>query len=263
MTTTDQRTLTTSTGATPAATPAAAPGAMPEAAPGLAPAGAPAGAPADERGPDPAPEAPAAEPAPASSQQKLLDQLGGTRGMVCTAIPVAAFVAANAAVTLPIAIGVALTLAAAITVWRTVQGERFATAVGGLVGVATAGGVAAWTGSAGDFFLIGIWASFAGALVLLGSLLARRPLTGVLWNVSHGNTHPWRGDRPSLLAHDIATGTLTVLLAARFGVQQWLYLTDATGWLAVAKIGMGTPLLAPALLVVFWSFRRSTKRLVR
>ncbi|MEW2220903.1 DUF3159 domain-containing protein [Streptomyces sp. NPDC006990] len=250
MTTTDQRTLT-STGATPAA----APEVMPDAAPG---------APADARRPTPAPEVPAAESAPAaSSQQRLLDQLGGTRGMVYTAIPVAAFVAANAAVTLPLAIGVALTLATAITVWRMVQGERFATAVGGLVGVATAGGVAAWTGSAGGFFLIGIWASFAGALVLLGSLLARRPLTGVLWNVSHGNTYPWRGDRPSLLAHDIATGTLTVLLAARFAVQQWLYLTDATGWLAVAKIGMGTPLLAPALLVVFWSFRRSTKRLVR
>ncbi|MDF4251679.1 DUF3159 domain-containing protein [Streptomyces sp. WMMB303] len=256
MTTTDQRALT-SAEAAPGARAAA------DAAPGGA-AGTPGGTPADARRLAPDPEAAAAEPAPAvSSQQKLLDQLGGTRGMVCTAIPVAAFVAADAAVPLPIAIGVALALAAAITVWRMVRGERFATAVGGLVGVATAGGVSAWTGSAGDFFLIGIWASFAGALVLLGSLLARRPLTGVLWNVSHGNTYAWRGDRPSLLAHDVATGTLTVLLAARFAVQQWLYLSDATGWLAVAKIAMGTPLLAPALLVVFWSFRRSTRRLVR
>ena len=42
-----------------------------------------------------------------------------------------------------------------------------------------------------------------------------------------------------------------------------LYDTDATGWLAVAKIAMGTPLLALALLVVFWAFRRSTERLTR
>jgi Protein of unknown function (DUF3159) len=149
-----------------------------------------------------------------------------------------------------------------ITVWRMVQGERLASAVSGLVGVAAAGGVAAWTGSAGGFFLIGIWASFAGALLLLGSLLARRPLTDLLWNLLHGNKYPWRSDRSSLLAHDVATLTLTVLFGARFVVQQWLYATEATGWLAVAKIGMGTPLLALALLVVFWAFRRSTKRLV-
>jgi Protein of unknown function (DUF3159) len=153
-------------------------------------------------------------------------------------------------------------VAAVITVWRMVRGERLASAVSGLVGVAAAGGVAAWTGSAGGFFLIGIWASFAGALLLLGSLLAGRPLTGLLWNLLHGNKYPWRSDRSSVLAHDVATLTLTVLFGARFVVQQWLYATEATGWLAVAKIGMGTPLLALALLVVFWAFRRSTKRLV-
>ncbi|WP_281399479.1 DUF3159 domain-containing protein [Saccharopolyspora phatthalungensis] len=38
-------------------------------------------------------------------------------------------------------------------------------------------------------------------------------------------------------------------------------LADATGWLAFAKIAMGTPLTALALLVVVWAFRRSTKRL--
>lgn len=94
------------------------------------------------------------------------------------------------------------------------------------------------------------------------SLLARRPLTGLLWNALHGNRHPWRDDRPSVLAHDVATATLTVLFGARFGVQLWLYENDSTGWLALAKVGMGVPLLALALLVVFWAFRRSTKRLV-
>ncbi|MER5438474.1 DUF3159 domain-containing protein [Streptomyces sp. NPDC002790] len=214
-----------------------------------------------------------AEPTPAESvgpagqsqaaQQKLLDQLGGTKGMVYSAIPVAAFVGANAALgRLPLAIGVALAVALLITVWRMARGEPFTAAAGGLFGVAAAGGVSAWVGSAGGFFLIGIWASCAGAVLLAASLLARRPLTGLLWNALHGNRHPWRHDRPSVLAHDVATATLTVLFGARFGVQLWLYENGSTEWLALAKVGMGVPLLALALLVVFWAFRRSTKRLV-
>ncbi|MEV1082816.1 DUF3159 domain-containing protein [Streptomyces sp. NPDC050211] len=216
----------------------------------------------DTAGHHPADRTPAEPAAQSAAHQKLLDQLGGTKGMVYSAIPIAAFVGANAALGLSLAIGSALAVALLITVWRMAQGEPFTAAAGGVFGVATAGGVAAWTGSAGGFFLIGIWASCAGAVLLLVTLLARRPVTGLLWNALHGNRHAWRGDRPSLLAHDVATATLTVLFAARFGVQQWLYESDATGWLALAKVGMGMPLLALALLVVFWAFRRTTKRLV-
>src|SRR5690606_41960071 len=36
---------------------------------------------------------------------------------------------------------------------------------------------------------------------------------------------------------------------------------DLTGWLAVAKISMGFPLFALALLVIVWAVRRSDKRL--
>jgi hypothetical protein len=110
----------------------------------------------------------ATRPMPAiDAQQKLLDQFGGLQGMVYAAVPVVAFVVANAVVTLPIAVGGALAVALALTGWRLLRGERFTQAIGGLVGVAVAGGVAAWTGSAGGFFLIGIWASLAAALVML------------------------------------------------------------------------------------------------
>ncbi|MEV0248842.1 DUF3159 domain-containing protein [Nocardia sp. NPDC050712] len=209
--------------------------------------------------PDPQPRA--EEPAAVSAQQRLLDQLGGPKGMVYTAIPIVGFVVANALVALPIAIAIALAVAVALTGWRLLRGEPFTAAIGGLTGVAVAAGVAAWTGSAGGFFLIGIWASLAGALALLFSLVIRRPLTGVLWNLLHGGRHAWRRNRPALIGHDIATLTLTLLFAARFVVQRWLYDNEATGWLAFAKIAMGTPLLALALVVVVWAFRRSSEHL--
>ena len=201
---------------------------------------------------------PAVDPTPTPT---LLDQLGGPSGMVYTTVPVVAFVTAIPFFALPTAIGIAIGVALVITGLRLRRGERLVTAMGGLIGVAAAGGVAAWTGSANDFFLIGIWASLAGTVVTLASLLVRRPLTGVVWNAIHGGKHPWREDRPSLHAHDIATLAATAVFAARFVVTQWLYLIDATGLLAVAKIAMGTPLTALALVVIFWASRRSTKRL--
>ena len=194
--------------------------------------------------------------------RKLLDQLGGTRGMIYTAIPTIVFVVANALISLPIAVGIAVAIALVLTGIRVIRGEPIVTASGGLVGVVAAGGVAAWTGSAEGFFLIGIWASLAGAAVTFGSVLARRPLTGLLWTMLHSNKYRWRDDRSVLRGHDIATLTFTAAFGARYIVQDRLYDSEATGWLAFAKIAMGTPLLALAVLITVWSFRRSTKRLV-
>lgn len=194
--------------------------------------------------------------------QALLDNLGGAKGMIYTAVPVVVFVVSNSLVALPIAIGVAVAVALALTALRITRGEPAVQASGGLVGVVVAGGVAAWTGSAGGFFLIGIWASLAGAIVMFASLVARRPLTGLLWNLVHGNKYLWRQDGSTLRGHDIASAAFAILFTARYLVQDWLYESDATGWLAFAKIAMGTPLLALAVLVTVWAFRRSTTRLV-
>jgi hypothetical protein len=49
---------------------------------------------------------------------------------------------------------------------------------------------------------------------------------------------------------------------ARFGVQQWLYTSDETGWLGAARIAMGWPLTVLVLLVVVRAFRRSSARLL-
>ncbi|MBY4384689.1 DUF3159 domain-containing protein [Rhodococcus sp. 06-1477-1B] len=197
-----------------------------------------------------------------NATELLLDSLGGTSGMIYTAIPVVAFVTANALVALPVAVGVAIAIALVITVLRIKRGEPIAQASGGLLGVVIAGGIAAWTGSAGGYFLIGIWLSLAGAALMLASILARRPLTGLLWNALHGNEYDWRSSRSVIRAHYIATSTFAVLFGARYVVQDWLYDTDATGWLAFARIAMGTPLLALAVLVTVWAFRRSTAQLV-
>jgi hypothetical protein len=191
-----------------------------------------------------------------------IDHMGGPMGFVYSTIPVVVFVAAIAFLSLPMTIGVSFATALALTGFRLLRGERFTSAVGGLLGIAAAAGIVAMTGSAKDFFLLGIWAALAGFVVTFGSVLARRPLTGLVWNLLHGGTHAWRANRSVLRAHDVATLAAAAVFCARFVVKQWLYVIDSTGWLAFAKVAMGTPLTVLAALVVVWAFRRSTKRLV-
>lgn len=193
-------------------------------------------------------------------KQEVLKGVGGVSGMVYSTLPVVVFAAAVSFLSLFAAIGVSIAVALALAVFRTWRGERLVTAMGGVMGVAVAGGVSALTGSANDFFLLGIWASLAGALVTLASLLVRRPLTGVIWSAIHGNTHPWREDRPSLFAHDLATLSVAAVFVTRFAVRQSLYLADSTTGLAIADTVTGFPLLAMAAVVVVWAFRRTSKR---
>lgn len=201
-------------------------------------------------------------PAPAATPT-VLEQMGGTSGFVYSTIPVIVFVTANAFLSLPITLGVSLAAGLGLTILRLVRGERVASAVGSLLGVGVAAAVVAFTGSARDFFVIGIWASLAGFVVTAASFLARRPITGLVWNLVHGGKHPWRSDRRVLRAHDLATLAAAVVFGARFVIQQWLYLADATGGLGLARVVMGTPLTVLAALVVVWAFRRSSKQLLR
>ncbi|MFC8076903.1 DUF3159 domain-containing protein [Streptomyces sp. NPDC057307] len=191
----------------------------------------------------------------------MLEQMGGTTGLVYTMLPIVVFVLANASLGLTPAICAAVGVGVAISVLRLVRKEPIQPALSGLFGVGVASAVAWQTGSAKGFFLLGIWSNLALGVIFLLSVLVRRPLAGLVWGALNGTGTAWLQDKPSIRYYDIATLALTAVFAARFVVQEWLYEQDATGWLAVTKIAMGYPLLGLALLVVLWAARRSAKRL--
>lgn len=200
-------------------------------------------------------------PSTRAAKPSLIDQVGGIKGFIYSTVPVLVFVMANAVLSLTVAVTVALASGLALSAFRMWRGERLFIASGSLLGVAVASGVVALTGSARDFFAIAIWLSLAGFLVTFGSVLARRPLTGVIWNLMHGGAHGWRADGPVRQAHDLATLAVALVFGARFVVQRWLYVADSTAGLGIARITMGVPLTVLAALVVVWAFRRSTRRL--
>lgn len=194
----------------------------------------------------------------------MLERVGGVSGLVLASVPTFAYVIANAIAGLDAAVVVAVAVSAGLIVSRLVRKQPLQPAVSGLLGVVIAALIAYYTGSAENYFLPGIWISLAMAAAFTVSVLARRPLVGVIWNLlrSSGPDPQWREDRTVLRGFDIATLAFVALFAARFVVQQWLYDGGHTGWLAVARIGMGYPLLGVALLVVFWAVRRANRRSV-
>jgi hypothetical protein len=191
-----------------------------------------------------------------------LERVGGVSGLVIASIPTFAYVIVNAIAGLNAAVVVAVGASAGLIVLRLVRREPVQPAVSGLLGVVIAALIALYTGSAESYFLPGIWISLIMATALTASLVVRRPLIGVIWNSmrSAGPDPHWRDDKIVLRLFDIATLTFVLVFAARFVVQQWLYDGGHTGWLAIARIGMGYPLLGVALLVVYWAVRRANRR---
>ncbi|GAC48229.1 DUF3159 domain-containing protein [Gordonia aichiensis] len=189
----------------------------------------------------------------------VLDQLGGVSGLISSTIPVVVFVAVNAAVGMTAAIIAALATAVVLAIARLLRHDGLAPAVSGFLGVAICVFIAHRVGDAKGYFLFGIWTSLAYAGILLASILLRWPLVGVAWNYVNGAGTRWRRDRRTLLAYDIATAFWGLVFAGRYLAQSSLYDSGDTGWLAAARIGMGWPLTALAVVVTVVLVRRAVR----
>ena len=198
-------------------------------------------------------------------RQQMLDSIGGWSGTVITAIPTVVFVAVNAASTLRWAIAAAVGSAALLAGYRLARRQPVQQALTGLIGVVIASLIAARTGQAKGYFLLGIWSSFAYAVAFVISLVVRRPVIGLLWEfldpTPPEDAVAWHRRRPLLFAYTLATSAAALVFLARGVVQLTLFEHDATGWLAVARIAMGYPLYIAAIGFAFWVVRRARHRL--
>lgn len=196
-------------------------------------------------------------------QPTLLDRMGGVTGLVLASVPTFAFVVVDAIVGLDAAIVAAVGTSVGLILLRVLRKDPIQPAVSGLIGVLVASLIAFYSGSAEGYFLPGIWASLVMAVIFAVSVLVRRPLVGVIWKLltSADVEQSWRDDKVAVHAFDVATLAFVAVFAARFVVQEWLYGAGSTGWLAFARIAMGYPLLALALLVTYWAVRRARGRL--
>ena len=203
-------------------------------------------------------------------RKQMLDSIGGWTGTLIAAVPPVVFVAVNAAAGLRPAIYSAIGTALLLALYRMARKQSTQQAITGLFGVVIAALIAARTGQARGYFLLGIISSFAYGAAFLVSVLVRRPLVGLLWEFLDPTPQadepgeagePWYRRRVLRNAYSLATlGGAAVFLAR--GIVQWaLYKKDATGWLAFARIAMGYPLWILAVGYGFWVVRRARHRL--
>lgn len=176
------------------------------------------------------------------------EQMGGPAGMLDSGLPVVVFVLVNAFGPLGWAIAAAVAAGLAIAALRLLRHKPVTQALAGLFGVGIAAFIAHRTGSAKGYFLFGIWSYVLYGSVLLGSILVRRPLIGLLWESVNGRGTGWRRSKKLVRRYDAATAVWVLVFAARFAVQKQLYAADQVGWLATARLLMGYPLYLLAIL---------------
>jgi hypothetical protein len=198
-------------------------------------------------------------------RRQLIDSIGGWTGTVIAAVPTVVFIVVNAVSSLRWAIVAAVASAVVLALYRLARKQSMQQALTGLLGVVVAAVIAARTGQARGYFLLGIWSSFVYAAVFAGSILVRRPIVGLAWEfldpTPGGEGRPWPKRRELFRAYVLATLGATAVFLARGLVQLALFDKNATGWLAFARIAMGYPLYIAAVGFGFWVVSRARKKL--
>ncbi|MGD9528307.1 DUF3159 domain-containing protein [Pseudonocardia sp.] len=189
----------------------------------------------------------------------LIEQMGGVPGIIASTIPVLVFVVTNVAFDLRAAIIAALASGVLVAVWRLARREALQPAVSGLLGVGLCAFIAYRTGEARGFYLPGLIYSAVVGAAFLASTVVRWPLAGVIWHAINGDGQGWRRDPRLLRAYTFATLLWALVFVARVVVQGWLYNAQEDDWLGVARLAMGFPLVAIALLGTVWAVRRAQR----
>ena len=193
------------------------------------------------------------------SPERLLAQVGGVAGLIYSSLPVVTFGVVSSLSGLLPAIASALGVATLILLWRLIRRESTQPALFGFAGIAVCALIAYLVGQSKGYFLLGIWMSLLWAVVFALSVLIRRPAVGYAWSWAGGRDRGWRYVPRALYAFDIATLCWTLVFAARFVVQRILYDADQTGWLGVARIGMGWPLTLLAALATYVAIKAAQR----
>jgi hypothetical protein len=187
----------------------------------------------------------------------LLKAIGGARGLVESILPGLAFlVIYTFTKNLVLAVTAPVALAVVFVIVRLVSRSAVMPAIAGLIGVGVSAGLALFTGRAEDNFLVGIVINAVCLVILLISLIARRPLIGIIAGLLVGDPGGYRTDKAKFRVVLVATWCWVGLFAARLGFELPLYFAGQTELLGSVKLIMGVPLYA-GLLWVTWLLVRA------
>jgi len=189
----------------------------------------------------------------------LLAAIGGVRGLIESIVPGLGFlVTYTITQNLVPSVLAPLGLAVVFIIIRVVTRQPVTTALAGALGIGISAALALLTGNANDNFVPGFFINGGVLLVMIVSLIARRPFVGVIVGLLLGDDD-WRRNAAKMRVAAVATVLWATLSALRLAVQVPLYLAESTEALAATKLVMGVPLYA-MLLWVTWLLVRTAWR---
>lgn len=186
----------------------------------------------------------------AISAQGVFRAIGGWQGIVESLVPATVYLVtfvvtqdARMSVIAPLA------LAALAIVWRIARREPLSAALSGLIGVLVCVAAVLFTGEGSSYFVPGFFINAAWIVAHSVSLLIGWPLIGLLMGFLRGSLTAWRKVPMLRRAAQLTTILWIVIFAARLAVQLPLYFAGDIEALWLARLVMGVPLFA--LAVVF------------
>lgn len=178
-----------------------------------------------------------------SPQSSLIDLVGGWHGVADALGPHALFLLVYLATQrVGPSAGSALVVALILSVVRVLKRESLYAALAGALLVGLSALVAVSTGDGTDFYFLEIVRTSVLSVVLVMSLLVRRPLLGVLVGPVIAGPR-WHSDRVRLRAYDLCTIIWAAAVVIRSAVKIPFYVDGNVVGLGIASMVMGIPLL--------------------
>jgi len=174
---------------------------------------------------------------------KVIDALGGKKGIIDTGLPGLVFLLAyNFGHHLPIAIAAALTSSAILTVVSILRKDSLQFVASGFIGVAFCAFLSWKTGDAKNYYLPSLWKNSGFALVYMVANLAGWPILGVILGPILGENLEWRKVSARKRVYIKASWLWCGMFAFRLAVQFPLYMSDNFNALGIANVFLGLPL---------------------
>jgi len=180
-----------------------------------------------------------------SDQKKVVDALGGKKGLLDSGLPSLVFlIAFNVTKDLQSAATAAIITGLILAILRLVKKDTLQHVVTGLIGVVFCAFLARKTGSAVDYYLPGLIINIVYGSVYLVANLVGLPILGLVLGPILGENLHWRKVAERKRAYIKASWLWVGLFASRLFVQYPLYKTGNLNALGTARLVMGYPLFA-------------------
>jgi hypothetical protein len=162
-------------------------------------------------------------------------------GLLDAALPVIIYLLVSRLINLETGIWSALGISILFLVFRVIQGQSVVYSLVGLAGAALPAGSAYLSGGESGFFLPGLVTGSLTVVLLVGSLLVKRPLAAYSSHLTRKWPLDWYWHTKIRPAYSEVTLFWAIGFGARLGLEYWLFTAGKTISLGLVKTLLGWP----------------------